>query len=71
MVDLFDQIKSLDTIIFIDEIEQLNRKISELLHTAMEDGFFTAKLKSGKLIKTDLPEFTLMEIGRASCRERV
>jgi len=26
----------------------------------MEDGFFTAKLKSGKLIKMDLPEFTLM-----------
>jgi holliday junction DNA helicase RuvB len=60
LVGLFEQIESLDTIIFIDEMEQLNRKISELLHTAMEDGIFTAKMKSGKIVKMDLPEFTLM-----------
>ena len=60
LVDLFSQIEDVNTIIFIDEMEQLNRKISELLHTAMEDGVFTAKLKSGKLITIDLPEFTLM-----------
>jgi len=60
LVDLFTQIEQPNTIIFIDEMEQLKRKISELLHTAMEDGKFTAKLEDGRVINVDLPEFTLM-----------
>ena len=60
LVDLFNSIEEINTIIFIDEIEQLDRKITELLHTAMEDFKFTAKLKGGKNVSIDLPEFTLM-----------
>lgn len=60
LVDLFTSIKSPNTIIFIDEIEQLDRKMTELLHTAMEDRTFSAKMKDGKVINVDLPEFTLM-----------
>lgn len=60
LLDLFKQIKQINTIIFLDEIEKLNRKMSELLHTAMEDGIFTAKLSDGKIIEIKLPEFTLM-----------
>jgi len=58
--DLFASIEQMNTIIFIDEIEQLDRKITELLHTAMEDFTFSAKLKGGKVINVNLPEFTLM-----------
>ena len=60
LIDLFSSIEELNTIIFIDEIEQLDRKITELLHTAMEDFKFTAKLKNDKNVNIDLPEFTLM-----------
>jgi len=60
LVDLFNSIEEINTIIFVDEIEQLDRKITELLHTAMEDFKFTAKLKGGKSVNIDLPEFTLM-----------
>jgi Holliday junction DNA helicase RuvB len=60
LLDLFKQLKQINTIIFLDEIEKLNRKISELLHTAMEDGIFTAKLSNGKIVEVKLPEFTLM-----------
>jgi len=60
LVELFASIESLNTIIFIDEIEQLDRKITELLHTAMEDFTFTAKLKGGNIVNTNIPEFTLM-----------
>jgi len=60
LLHLFESIEQLNTIIFIDEIEQLDRKITELLHTAMEDFTFSAKLKDGKNINIELPEFTLM-----------
>lgn len=60
LVDLFSSIKQPNTIIFIDEMEQLDRKMTELLHTAMEDRKFSAKMKSGKVINVDLPEFSLM-----------
>jgi len=60
LADLFSSIRQPNTIIFIDEMEQLDRKITELLHTAMEDGTFSAKLKTGKVLNVDLPEFTLM-----------
>lgn len=60
LVDLFSSIEQVNTIIFIDEVEQLDRKITELLHTAMEDLHFSAKLKNGKVLNIDLPEFTLL-----------
>ncbi|MHA1690275.1 MAG: AAA family ATPase [Candidatus Heimdallarchaeaceae archaeon] len=60
LYNLFKSITELNTIIFIDEIEQLDRKMTELLHTAMEDFTFSTKLKNGKLVNTEIPEFTLM-----------
>lgn len=60
LVQLFSQIQDLNTIIFLDEIEQLDRHLTELLHTALEDGVFTAKLGSGETVSTELPEFTLV-----------
>jgi Holliday junction DNA helicase RuvB len=59
LVELFASITQLNTFIFIDEIEQLDRKLTELLHTAMEDRKFSAKLKTG-IVNIDLPEFSLM-----------
>jgi len=60
LLSLFAEIKQLNTIIFLDEIEQLDRKLTELLHTALEDGVFSAKLSNGKSVNINLPEFTLM-----------
>lgn len=60
LVELFAEIKQINTIIFLDEIEQLDRKLTELLHTALEDGIFSAKLSNGKTVNIQLPEFTLM-----------
>jgi Holliday junction DNA helicase RuvB len=60
LVELFSLIRQPNTIIFIDEVEQLDRKMTELLHTAMEDRKFTAKMKNGKIVEIDLPEFSLM-----------
>jgi Holliday junction DNA helicase RuvB len=60
LVDLFKQIDNVNTFIFIDEIEQLDRKITELFHTAMEDFKFSAKLGNGKIVEIKLPEFTLL-----------
>lgn len=60
LVQLFNEIEQLNTIIFLDEIEQLDRKLTELLHTALEDGVFSAKLSNGKSINIKLPEFTMI-----------
>lgn len=60
LVDLFAEVKQLNTILFLDEIEQLDRKLTELLHTALEDGTFTAKMGNGQSIHMKLPEFTMM-----------
>lgn len=47
-------------IIFIDEVEQLKRKVSEMLHTALEDGKMAIKTSDGSVKRMDLPEFTLI-----------
>ena len=60
LVNLFAEVKQLNTIIFLDEIEQIDRKLSELLHTALEDGVFSAKLSNGNSVNIELPEFTLI-----------
>jgi Holliday junction DNA helicase RuvB len=60
LINLFSEINQLNTIIFLDEIEQLDRKLTELLHTALEDQTFSAKLSSGQTVNTDLPEFTMI-----------
>ena len=60
LLALFSEIKQLNTIIFLDEIEQLDRKLTELLHTALEDGVFSAKLTNGSTVNVNLPEFTLI-----------
>ena len=60
LVQLFSEIKSLNTFIFLDEMEQLDRKLTELLHTALEDGVFSAKLSGGKSVNMKLPEFTFV-----------
>jgi len=60
LLNLFVEIKQLNTIIFLDEIEQLDRKLTELLHTALEDGVFTAKLSDGRSVNMKLPEFSMM-----------
>ena len=60
LVQLFAKVKSLNTFIFLDEMEQLDRKLTELLHTALEDGVFSAKLSDGKSVNMKLPEFTFV-----------
>ena len=60
LVQLFAEVKSLNTFIFLDEIEQLDRKLTELLHTALEDGVFSAKLSDGQSVNMKLPEFTFI-----------
>jgi Holliday junction DNA helicase RuvB len=60
LLRLFAEIKQLNTILFLDEMEQLDRKLTELLHTALEDGTFTAKLSDGQSVNMKLPEFTMM-----------
>lgn len=60
LLNLFSEIEHLNTIIFLDEIEQLDRKLTELLHTALEDGVFSAKLNNGKSVSVNLPEFTMI-----------
>jgi holliday junction DNA helicase RuvB len=57
--ELFLQIENPNTIIFLDEIEQLDRKLSELLHTALEDGVFSAKINN-KAVRMPLPKFTMI-----------
>jgi Holliday junction DNA helicase RuvB len=60
LLRLFTEINQLNTIIFLDEIEQLDRKLTELLHTALEDGTFSAKLSDGSSVNMTLPEFTMI-----------
>jgi Holliday junction DNA helicase RuvB len=59
VVSLFCEIDQPNTIIFIDEVEQLSRPITELLHTALENKQLTARV--GKEIRLiDLPDFTML-----------
>jgi Holliday junction DNA helicase RuvB len=59
VVSLFCDISKPNTVVFIDEVEQLSRPITELLHTALENKTLTAKVnKHVELI--DLPDFTMI-----------
>ena len=55
-----EDIEQFNVIIFIDEIDRLDKDITNLLHTAMEDFTFSAKLKDGKNTNIKLPKFTLI-----------
>ncbi len=49
--------------LFIDEIHRMDRSAEEVLYSAMEDGFVTITIGHGKeqkVIKLDLPKFTLI-----------
>jgi len=59
IVSLFEEVDKINTIVFIDEVEQLARPITELLHTALEGSRLTAKVKKS-LVETELPEFTMI-----------
>jgi Holliday junction DNA helicase RuvB len=59
LIGLFKQVDQPHSIIFIDEIEQLDRKMSELLHTALEDGTISVKTKEG-IKSVPLPDFTMI-----------
>jgi len=59
VVSLFCEIDRPNTIIFIDEVEQLSRPITELLHTALEDHTLTAKV-SKRIELIELPDFTML-----------
>src|SRR5262245_5083593 len=62
------------SVLFIDEIHRTPRVVEEFLYPAMEDFRVDIVLGEGvnaRTISLKLKRFTLIEIGRASCRERV
>ena len=62
------------TLLFIDEIHRLPKTVEEFMYPAMEDFRIDITVGEGisaRTVNMSLRPFTLIEIGRASCRERV
>jgi Holliday junction DNA helicase RuvB len=59
VLSLFEEIDRINTVLFIDEVEQLSRSVTELMHTALEGSRLTINTNK-TLVETRLPEFTMI-----------